>query len=378
MKAKVDAGLLMSAIKTVGAVQGFGQGDDDLQPGMLSISEESLEIVSARMGAYVAKRCPAQLLREGSFGINIQDLARMKLTGNVTIDAAKDKVKFSDGKASYVWALHESAEAEIKEQRGAVAKISALAKIPRTALQSGAEFATYKSEIKDGYTVQISIDANSFEYAGIDHLSCGRFCMTSDAIKAKQKFHFTLGDTLLSKIITEVAGDVVTIGLSKDGSIVQLATKDFDCYHPTVDKEHMDTDKMIETITADKKKLDCRFDIMQTEAKKAIESVKPVSSRKDVKAKMEILANKEKGAILKQYAQDNAAVYKLEVANLKAKGTAQIIVRSSYFEEFIKVAPKSVPLTVESWNKEFLRILVKTDDSKIEYVAMMLGDQSAD
>jgi hypothetical protein len=380
VKTKLAAKDFLAAIKTVSAVQGFGQNDEEIQPGMLTVSDGTLEIVSARLGAYVVKRCDATLLRAGSVGVNLKQMEGMKLAGTVTIDASADQIKITDGKTKVGFPLHGTAAADIMDQRGAVTKIQALAKVPAMVFRAGAEFGTYKSEIKDGYTIQITIRNGYFEFAGLDHLACGRYCTKNEDVKAKADFHFTLGDTLLSKILSEVSGDTITVGLSKDGSIVRLTTADFECYHPTVDKEYMDTDQMVHDVTADKKKCDCQFQIDQAEAKAAIENVKPGGAKsKDARAKMEIVANANAGARLRQYTQTSSAICKLDVEGLKARGTATIIVRASYFSEFIKVAPKSRPLTVESWNKEILRIRVVVDENtKIEYMALMIGDQSAD
>lgn len=376
MKTKVAAKDLLSAIKTVGAVHGFGQAESDVQPGLLLVRDEQMEIISAHFGAFIVKRLAAQTLREGMVGVNIKDLEKMKLTGDVTIDATEDKIKFFDKKATYTWAVHAQAEQDVKEQRGTINKTTVLAKIPTALLRSGTEFAVYRSEIKDDFTVQVTIDNNFFEFAGLDYLSCGKFTSKTKAVRAKQRFHFTLGDQLLSKIIQEVSADEVVIGMTKDGSIVRLSCPDFECYHPTIDKEYMDTAKLDDVVMKNKADRDCSFTIDQAEAKEAIERVKPVGAKKGSNAKMWIVVDKG-GAVLRQSAQDGAAAAKMAVDNLKVKEKTNIVVRASYFEEFIKTAPKSVPLTVESWQNRYLRIHVTADKNTISYIAMMMSEQSA-
>lgn len=378
MKAKVAAKDLLTAVKTVGAVHGFGQSESDTLPGLLLVRDDQLEVVSARLGACIVKRCPAKMLREGIVGVNLKDLERMKLTGDVTIDASSDKVKFSDAKAAYSWGVYAQAQKDVKEQRGSVDKIKTLAKIPTSLLRSGATLAIYRSEIKDDFTVQITIAPNHFEFAGLDYLSCGKFTSKTKGVKAKRQFHFTLGDQLLSKIVQEITADEVTIGMTKDGSMVRLSCPDFDCHHPTVDKKYMDTAKLDDAVMGNKSDRDCTFEVDQAEAKEAIERVKPVGSRKGTNAKMWIVADKG-GVVLRQSAQDGAAMAKMETQNLKVKEKTNIVVRAGYFEEFIKTAPKGVPLAVSSWQHRYLRIHVAADkNTTISYLAMMIGEQSAE
>lgn len=374
MKCKVKGKELTTAINAALAVHDFGDTTDSHQPCVLTAEKDQLMLQSAKLGAFVVKRIPATLLREGSVGLNAKDLAEMKLKGAVTIDVANGAAKFSDGKTMYHWATDSSAVTDIEEQKSAVVAVVGLAKIPTQTMKSGAQFATYKSEVRGDYDVQITIDKSYFEYCGLDHISYGRYEFNSDAVRAKERFHFTLGTSLLAKIMKEVEGDVLTIGMSEDGSTVRLSSADFDLYHPTIDKQYQDTATMVAHVTAGAdSKCTCSFDVAQRELKDAIDNVAPVG-KKDADAQMEIAITANGVVTLRQHAQDNTATSRLKTENTKVRKGSSIIVRAQYLKEFVKAAPTTIPLKVESWNEKYLRILVQDDPGTIDYLALMIAE----
>lgn len=374
MKCKVKGKELTAAINTALAVHDFGDSTDTHQPCVLTAKENLLTLQSAKLGAFVTKRVPSTLLREGSVGLNAKDLAEMKLKGAVTIDVMDGTAKFSDGKTVYRWATDSSAMTDIEEQKSSIVVVVGLAKIPTLVMKNGARFATYKSEVKGDYDVQVTIGKSYFEYCGLDHISYGRYEFNADAVRAKKRFHFTLGTSLLNKIMKEVAGDVLTIGMAEDGSTVRLGSDDFDLYHPTIDKNYQDIAAMIELVTASEgSKCVCRFDVNQRDLKAAIDNVAPVG-KKDADAKMEIVVTQKGVVTIRQHAQDNTATSRLKTKNTKARKGSSILVRAQYLKEFVKAAPTTVPLTVESWNEKYLRILIQDDPGMIDYLALMIAE----
>ena len=372
MKCKVKGKELTTAINTALAVHDFGDATDSHQPCVLTAEKDQLILKSAKLGAFVIKRIPATLLREGAVGLNAKDLAEMKLKGEVTIDVADGGARFSDSKTMYRWSTDSSAVTDVEEQEKAIVVVKGLAKIPTQIMKSGARFATYKSEVRGDYDVQITIDKGYFEYCGLDHISYGRYEFKADAVRAKKRFYFTLGTSLLAKIMKEVEGEVLTVGVSEDGSTVRLASVDFDLYHPTIDKNYQDVASMIEVVTAGAdSKCTCSFDVMQRELKDAIDNVAPVG-KKDTEAQMEIAVTKTGTVTLRQHAQDNTATSRLKTKNTKAHKGSSIIVRSQYLKEFVKAAPTTIPLKVESWNEKYLRIQVQDDPGTIDYLALMI------
>jgi hypothetical protein len=194
-----------------------------------------------------------------------------------------------------------------------------------------------------------------------------------DAVRAKKSMVFILGNSLLHRIVNEVTDDKLLIGIAKDESVVRFKSNDMDFYHPTLDKKKLTTAAVVKKVTKGKKsKCTCRFKISQTELKKGVEAVLPIG-RKASDATMTFFI--KNGTIqLRLRTADNSAVHKLKIDGLKAKGDRQITVRGQYLYEFAKAAPSTVPLTVESWNDQYLRILVKEDQSMIDYMALTIAD----
>jgi len=371
MKTRVKAKDLTKAITTVLAVHAFGDSNDDRQPCCLTATEDSLVVESAKMGAYVVKRIPGKLLRAGSCGVNAKDLAGMKLQGDVTIDAGSAEIKIQDKRTKYVWAQDNNAASDVKEQQNTTTTVKPTAKLPTLVMKAGAKFATYKSEIKGDYDVQLTFDNQYFEYCGLDHLSYGRYEIKSTAIKAKKASHFILGQSLLAKVIKEVDGDAIMIGGSEDGSLVRLSSGDLDLFHPTVDKQYMSTQDAITQATSGE--LACRFTIEGRELKDALDRVAPVG-KKAAEAEMEFSISSKGQIKLRQLAVANAAESLIKTKDVTTEGALSIPIRAQYLKEFVKVAPTSMPLTVESWDQKFLRITVKEDPAIIDYLAMMLAE----
>lgn len=372
MKFQTKAKDFVKAVSTVLAVHDFGESNDDRQPCCLTAAEDVLTLESAKLGAYVIKRVPGKLLRKGTVGLNCKDLAAMKLSGTVTIDATKDAVKFNDGKTTYRWALDSAAEHDVKEQRANAANIKKVAKIPALVMKSGAKFATYKSEIKGDYDVQVLIDKGQFEYCGLDHISYGRYRYEDDVVQAKKKLCFVLGNSLLAKVMKEVDGPSLVVGAADDGSMVRLSADDMDLFHPTIDKAYQDATETLEGVMQDTE-LSCRFTVDQRELKEAIERVAPVG-KKSADSMMKIEVSKKGAVRLSQASDINTAHCRMKVHEAESTDNLSIVVRAQYLKEFVKVAPSSVPLTVESWSQQFLRIYVEEKPGLIDYLAMMVDE----
>lgn len=373
MKIKVKAKELASAVKTILAVHDFGETSVDRQPCCLTASDDGLTLESSRLGAYIVKRIDGTLLRTGAVGLNAKDLAAMKLTGEVTIDASNGAVKFTTGRTAYRWATDLDAQHDVKDQRGAKVKIKPTAKLPVMLLRAGAKFATYKSEIQGDYDVQITLDKGYFEYYGHDHLSYGRYEFRDKTVRTKGRLCFMLGNSFLHKVMKELDTGDVTVGIAEDGSIVRLSGPDFDLFHPTVEKDFQNSADTIAAATEGDAKCLCRFLVKRNEIKGALDRVAPVS-KKAPDATMLITVKKNGAVAIKQHAQEGAAVCRIETEKAQARRDVKITVRAQYLQEFIKVAPTTVPLMIESWDGIFLRIMVKEDPGMIDYLAMMVGE----
>lgn len=371
MKFQAKAKDLTAAIKTILAVHDFGDAQDDRQPCCITATEDVLTFESAKMGAYVVKRIPGKLLRKGAVGINAKDLVGMKLTGAVTLDGTRDAVKIQDKRTKYLWAVDHAAQQDVEEHRGAVQHIKSSAKIPALVMKSGATFATYKSEVKGDYDVQLSFDKGYFEFCGIDHLSYGRYEFKDARVKVKKPFHFVLGNSLLSKVMKEVRGDHVTIGTAPDGSVVRISSEDLDLYHPTIDKKFMSTTEAIEQSTSGE--CVCRFTVEGRELKDTLDRVAPVGKKADT-AKMEIVVSAKGAVTLRQSDAVNAAHSRLKCKPAEVTDAQVIVVRAQYLKEFVRAAPGSMPLLVESWDGKVLRIQIQEDPGLIDYLAMMVAE----
>jgi DNA polymerase III sliding clamp (beta) subunit (PCNA family) len=374
VKCKVKAKELKAAIKAVTALHAFGESGETRQPCVLTVTDEALLLESAKLDAYMVKRVPATVLRTGTLGINSLLLAdtEKKLSGEVVLDYDKGQLAITHGKTRYRLAPDDKAAADVREQRGDVTKVKTMAKLPLQAFQSGAKFATYKSEIQSDFDVQITIRDGYFEYCGRDQLSYGRFEMENSSVQAKKDIVFVLGNSLLHKVVTEIVDNKILVGMSKDKAIVRFKSNDLDFYHPTMDRKIFATEKVVKKITKSKdSQCNCRFQITQAELKKGIELVLPIG-RKAAESVMTFFV-KGKGVQLRLEAADNSAVHQLKTEALKTRGDQQIVVRANYLAEFAKAAPTIVPLTVESWNGKYMRIFVEEEQSKIDYMALTLA-----
>jgi len=371
VKFQAKAKDFVAAVNTILAVHDFGDSADDRQPCCLTAAEGVLTLESAKMGAYIVKRIPGQLLRTGSIGVNAKDLAAMKLKGNVTINASRNSITIADSRTKYNWAVDDNAQSDVEDQKGTTAQIEVCAKIPTLVMKSGATFATYKSEVKGDYDVQVTFKKDYFEYCGIDHLSYGRYEFKDKRVRVKRPMHFILGNSLLAKVMKEVTGDVLTIGAAEDGSIVRISTEDMDLFHPTIDKKYLSTANLIKRATSGE--CVCRFEVEGKELKDALDRVAPVG-KKAADARMELIVTAEGAVTIQQSTQANTARSKLQTKNAKAKEAMTIVVRAQYLKEFVKAAPASMPLTVESWDGKMLRITIQQDPGLIDYLAMMIAE----
>ncbi len=371
MKFQAKAKDITTAIKTILAVHDFGDGQDDRQPCCITAAEDVLTFESAKMGAYVVKRIPGKLLRKGAVGINVKDLLGMKLTGDVTLDGTSDAVKIQDKRTKYLWAVDHAAQQDVEEQRGTVQDVKSWAKVPTLVMKSGAAFATYKSEIKGDYDVQLSFDKGYFEFCGIDHLSYGRYEFKDARVKVKKPFHFVLGNSLLAKVMKEVQGDAVTIGMVPDGSLVRISSEDLDLYHPTIDKKQMLTADAVAQACGGE--CVCRFTIEGKELKDALNRVAPVGKKAD-DTRMEFVVTAKGSVTLRQSDTVNAATSRLKCKPAEVQEAQVIVMRAQYLKEFVKTAPGSMPLLVESWDGKVLRIQIQEDPGLIDYLAMMIAE----
>lgn len=369
MKTQVKAKDLAAAVSTILAVHDFGDSSDVRQPCCLSATDAGLTLESAKLGAYIVKRIGGKLLRKGTVGANAKDLAGMKLSGDVIIDASTTEIKIKDKRTTYIWAVDDNAQNDVNEQKGDIFRIPSMAKVPTNLLKAGAKFATYKSEVKGDYDVQVTIDKQYFEYCGIDHLSYGRYESKDKRVKVKKPFHFILGNSLLAKVMKEVDGDELTIGSAADGSIVRISSGDLDLFHPTVEKEYLSTKDAIKDVTSGEKL--CSFTVPGNTLKEALDRVAPVG-KKAPDVQMDITVSKSGKVMIKQTDTANTAESLVKTDNVQTDDNVLITVRAQYLKEFVKVAPTSVPLTVESWDGKFLRITVREDPGLVDYLAMML------
>jgi len=370
MKFRTKAAVLKKAVNTILAVHDFGESSDDRQACLLTATEAGLQLESAKLGAYCSKHVEGQLLRAGSVGLNAKDLAGMKLKGEVTISADGDAAKFMDGKTAYQWTIDGRAQQEVEEQKAAIVQAKALAKIPIGALKAGATFTTYASELDD-YDVQITIEQGRIEYCGIDYYGYGRYEYRDKSVKARKPFNFILGNSILAKVLKEVDKDeTVSIGVSDDGSVVQISGAGLKLWHPAIDKKYQNTADMIEMVTGDGVR-GCSLKVMRSDLKDAVERAAPVG-KKAGNVSMMLAFDKNNQPSIRQFADDGAAVCRFDATDVEAEPGTKVVLKANYLKEFCKVAPATVPLTVESWNKQFLRITVEDKPGLVDYMVAMV------
>lgn len=374
MKVKVKAKDFTSAVKTALAVHDFGESKGSRQPCLLTASEEGLMLESAKLGAYVIKKMPATLLRPGVAALNAEDLDNMKLSGEIHIEATDESTLFKDQRNKYNWSNDESAEKDITEQREMIGKVKAVAKIPTVLMKNGADFTTYKSETGD-CDVQITVGPNKFEYMTLDFLGSARYVFEDDGVQAKDQIHFIFNTTMLGKVLKHATGDDMVIGTSKDGSIVRLKTADLDLFHPAIDKRYMSAENMIKIITkGNDSKCVCQFKTDQKTLRDAIGSVAPVGKKAE-DAVLEMRVHPKHGVALHLDSATSNANSKIDAEKVKLAGKKpiSIAVRSQYLQEFAKAAP-DFPITIQSWNEKYLRMLIKEEGTSIEYTALMISE----
>jgi DNA polymerase III sliding clamp (beta) subunit (PCNA family) len=365
MKCTVASKDFKAAIKSVQAVLSYG-GTAESSPCVLTVSEAGLKIETARNGASIERQLPCKVLREGSIGVDANTLAEMKLAGEVSLEFEKGKVTAKAGKAKYDIKVNEQAAEQIAEQRVEVAEVKTKARVPSTMIQSGARCCIYKSDAKADFDCQITLNKGFFEFAGVDHISCGRFLAEHELVKATDGFGFVLPADLFAKMADEIDGDTCEIGFAPDRGVVIFSGDSFKIVHPVIEKNLINIQERITEISASPRNLSLVLN--HADLREGIETVSAAAKLRNTVVIM------VKGGKAIMHAQNEAtdARHALAPVSVEAAEETRLLVRFSYLAEIVKAAPTSSDLRMELYDNKFLLFHVMTEPSQIDYMVAQL------
>jgi len=347
--------------------------------GRMKVIEGKLLLDVSNGGAYVQKAISAQTLREGSVGIDLIEVAKYRLSGNVTIDYdhTVNTVIFSTKKAKYALPADQEAIDLIKNTRPLNSDMPIIAKIPTKVLASAAAYVAIKPGLKvEDMRMQFDFrpptkkdNVGQIEIVGLDFFSYGRFFRRSPEIKIRNSTKFVLKAISLSTILGSVEGEVIEVGVEKgeETKLVRFKSSDADIFYPTLDFPFWDAEKVYQETTLGV--MDCAFTVLRKNIREAISTVNKIA----LSATEPLLLNikvSAKQVLMAAQEDSKVAVTKIATTDRVVNGEKEALVylNQHYLESILNLAPDVSPLRIESWDQK--RVIIKVPEGsngKIEY-----------
>ena len=391
MKTKVKSADLKRAISAVLALQKLNETkakskDDPTTAsglkGRITVGEDIVSVESANMGAYVCISIPGTTMRQGSIGVDLNDLEKMRLTGNVTVQVNEKtgKLKIKGGRSDYDFPLDQDAadlvDALVPDRSGA----RLIAKVPTSILAKAAAMVAIKPGLKAEtmrmqFCFDMTQDGNMMEVTGLDFYSYGRFVRKAPDVQLKERARFVLRAASLSTILSHIAGEAVMIGVQQlqgdeDTASVRFKSDDADIVYPTLDMPFQNPSDAYTQITSGT--FDGGFTALRKNVKEALNTVKGVKGPTDGNKPL-ILNIRVSPDMVQMGAERNGktAVGSIAAQDIKLPTGNPHIMRlnQAYFSEVVTLAPEVVPMRIESWNQG--QVIVRganVENGRIEYM----------
>lgn len=381
MKCTITAAQLNKLLKSVTSIYDFARENPESKSiGLLTVDKKGLWIEYGSAGAYLRKRAEAKVLREGMVGIDLKALQKLRLVGDVTLDAKKSGIFVTVGKKNkYTIPTDQEADEYIeafrpepirKKQKPHVTLPAHVLKLASSCVAYKPGEADKKIRLQAGFK-RMKKGGHLFSLSGNDNYSFARYAIRTDDVVVVKNTRFILSSNLLQEIMREVGGDQTIKIWTLDGSdeatsLVRFVAKGFDFCHPVMSGEEFeDPAEHSEEITSGKRL--GSFVTTQKALKTAFDAVNVFGTSSDP-TMVNFGGSKKEGIRLVVKAHNHKATAELDTEKISVRKRLALPVHSNYLGEFIKVLPKALPVRVEKW-EDMLRIEAENlEDGLIEYV----------
>jgi DNA polymerase III sliding clamp (beta) subunit (PCNA family) len=385
MKCKLTAGEFRNLVKSLQALRSLGlKGKDEDICCVLTIRNDRLYVEGANLGVYLRRNVPVTVMTEGSCGIKLSSLSKLKFTSDVTLayDADQHQLRATSKQSRFELQTDQTAVSVIEASRLKPDRAPIKATVPLTILQEATATITIKPSLgEDSLCVLFSLlstpEGGKLEIVGTEHYSMARYWQVDPEIKVLAPLQFALSSNSCSLLMKEVTSPQVGIGVELgtgvDGgkiiSLVRFSSPDTEVYYPTIEVEFQDAEANGQEIREGRS--DGSFVATRAALREAIGTVKVVHDSATAGLihirishdRVEFLVKSATGA------HGNTIVPTTSITLPNPNKPQVIQLKEQYLAEAVDLAPDGVPLRIESWDKKLLFVeATKIEHGGIEFL----------
>lgn len=385
MKCKLAAGAFKNLVKSLQALHSLGlKGKDEEICCVLTVRNARLYVEGANMGVYLRRNVPVEVMREGSCGIKLTGLVKMKFATDVTLDydSAKQQLRASSSQSKFERQVDQTAVGVIEASRLTGDRAPIQATVPLNILQAATSTIAIKPALgEENLCILFSLTptpkGGKLEIVGTEHYSLARYWQVDPAIKVQAPIQFALSSNSCSVLMKEVTSPLIGIGIEMgtgvDGakviSLVRFNSPDTEVYYPTIEVEFQDAEANSQEIRSGRS--DGSFVATRADLREAIGIVK-VLHDSATSGLIHIRISRDHVEFLVRSSTGAHGNTVLPVASITLPDPTKpqvLQLKEQYLAEVVDLAPDATPLRIESWDKKLLLVeATQVESGGIEFL----------